>query len=506
MPPLFYRNGLLIIAGAAMHILALTFGWFYLAWVCLVPVFIVTQNIREKKTFFYAGAWYGFFFGCLALFWLPLTVLSLAQGTVAKAVLAGILGLGVYVLFYGVVIWTFSLLKKKTGGIAVNALLMAAIWTCGDFLLSSVSDGMPWFSLGISNTLLGNLYAVQPAEYGGMLLMGFLVVAVNYLLAYYYVTKQWKKMVIPVGVVTLYIVAGYLILYNFRQRWTASGAPVSVALISSNIPNTEPWNAENGNDLINGLLKLNEQALYTRPDLVLWPEAIVPWTYRPEDDFVKAILKGTTLLPATCHIMGMNTFVTQNELYNSAYCFSQDGSVAGRYDKHYLVSLAEKPIRLLSRLLLRTGQEVYYRPGESEKTIPFSQHKIGVLICNEVFVPAAARAAVKEGAEFLVSLASDALVASSISVINQQFFRSRLRAVETRKDIAVTCNMGISGMIAATGEVLYADRQNEGATHTVWLTPNKVAPSSYNLTMPTLYFSAIVILIFYFLIFKTTKT
>ena len=499
---LLSKNSLLIIAGAMMHASALGFGLFYTAWICLVPLFVFTYTLKGKRAF-YSGAAYGFVFACLALFWLPVTVLSLTQGTIAKALLTGLLAFGTYTVYYGAIIWFFSYLKRPGRNAYADALLIAAIWTISDFLMSSLSNGMPWYSMCIGNALLGNLYAIQPAEYGGISLLGFAVVFINYLFAHFFTAKQWKKMTIPAGAIIVYMTAGYLILSNFRLHYAPSGEPVKVALLSGNIPNSVPWNAENGNTLIKGLLQLNDEALRTQPDIVLWPESVVPWTYRPDDDFIKAILKSTALLPATYHIIGMGTSLSKNELYNSAYCFLPDGSIAGRYDKHYLVSMAEEPIRLLSWTLLKKNEEAYFKTGNGGNAITTSKGKIGVLICNEVFVSRAARASVQEGAEFLVSLASDAPVAMALGVVNQQFFRSRLRAVEVRKDIAVSCNMGISGMIAATGEILHSDRQEGGSTSSVVLTPNTMEPKSPHLSMITIYFSAIIILVFfYFLTFK----
>ena len=504
MGHLFTKNGLLIIAGAVLHTLALTFGLFYLSWVCLVPLFIATQHYKGKNAFV-VGAFYGIVFGCLALFWLPITVFSLIQGTIWKAILTGILALSACIVFYSLIIGSFSFLKRTNKNVYRIALLIASIWTVSDFLLSSISDGMPWFSMCIGNTLLDNLYAIQPAEFGGVQLLVFILVFINYLFSHYFIEKQWRKMIVPFGLIIVYMIVGYFIFYNFQQRWVPSGKQVKIALLNGNIAKTEEWSEETGNTLVRNLLNLNKEALLTKPDIVLWTESIVPWSYKPDDDFIKAILKNT--LPATYQIIGMNTEVTQNVLYNSAYCFLPDGTIVGRYDKHHLVSMAEQTMHLFSPSIQKKGEESYYKVGEGQRTITTLKGKIGVLICNEVFVPKAASAAVAEGAEFLVSLASDALVTSAVSVINQQFFRSRLRAVEVRKDIAVSCNMGISGMIAASGEVMYSERSNSGLVSAVLLQPNNLRPQYQYLKMIILLVS--IVSIIFFLLFnflKPTKT
>jgi len=501
MSRLFTKNRLLIILGVLLHTLALAYGLFYIAWICLVPLFIAIQQKKGKKAF-YAGAYYGFVFGCLALFWLPFTVLSLTQGTVAKAFFAGLLAFTVYTIFYGLLIWAFSILRGDKNHVFKNALLVSAIWTIADFLLSSISNGMPWFSMCIGNTLLGNLYAIQPAEYGGIALLGFVVVLINYLIAQYFLLKQWKKMLIPGGLVVAYIITGYFILSNFYKRWKPSEPPVTIALLNGNISHTEQWNKENGNILVKRLLSLNEEALSTHPDIVLWTESVVPWYYKANDDFLNVVLKNSD---SAYQIIGMNTGIAHNELYNSAYCFSSNGNVIGRYDKRYLISMAEQPMSFLGQSILKNEEDAYFEPGEGNRVLATSKGKIGVLICNEVFVAGAARGAVEEGAEFLVSLASDALVAIAPSVVNQQFFRSRLRAVEVRKDIAISCNKGISGIIAASGEILDSERSDEGFIQNIDVNPNSFKVKHQFIKIGIVYFSIFTIAFFSFLNLLKTK-
>ena len=42
--------------------------------------------------------------------------------------------------------------------------------------------------------------------------------------------------------------------------------------------------------------------------------------------------------------MGINSDHAENEVYNSVYCISPEGTVIGRYDKHYLLSFIEQPV------------------------------------------------------------------------------------------------------------------------------------------------------------------
>lgn len=498
-------KGLLAAVSAVLFVLALGLVQFYLAWICLVPLFMVQHGLKGKRSFF-LGLLFGFVFGVLALYWVPLAVADLSPAATGKSILTGILVFSIVALYYGLLCLGFSWLKSKKSALWTHALLMAALWTVGEFVLSVVFSSMPWFSVSIGNTLLGNLYVMQLAAFGGIHLLNFIVVLVNYLFAHYLLTRQWHRLAIPLAMILVYLGAGCGILYAFKQNSEISGKPVTVALLSGNIPQEETWNEANGNRMVADLLDLNRLALAARPDIVLWPESVVPWTYRPDDDLVQEILRETRLYGNAWHIIGLNTFLSANRLYNSAYCLQPDGRVAARHDKHYLVSMAEQPVTLFSLPILpEPGSYIYCEPGKEGTVAASPGGKAGLLICSEVYIPAPARAAVQNGAEFLVSLSNNDLFGSALGAVNQHFFRNRLRAVETRKDIAVSCNMGISGMFRATGELIARYPPDGGFTHPVVLQPNRNAPvpGFYSVLVLCLAFS--ILLIFFFLTFKNNR-
>lgn len=501
----FPRKALLTVVSAILFVLALGFVQFYLAWVCLVPFFIVLQSCTGKKAF-WLGALFGLVFGGLTLYWLPAAVLGLSVNALVKSIITGALVFSIVSVYYGLIALGFVFLKRKNGALWTNALLMAALWTVGEYLLSVVFSGMPWFSLSIGNTLLANLYAVQPAEFGGIHLLNFFTVFVNYLLAYYITGKRWSKIAVPVALVVGYLGLGYGILYNFEQRVRTSGQPATIALVSGNIPGDVTWNEANGNVLATGLLKLNYQALSTRPDLVLWPESTVPWNYRPDDDLIKEVLKDTEPYRGTYHIMGVSTYLSPNRLYNSAYCLRPDGSIAGRHDKHYLVSMAESPLTFFSMPFMKEDASyIYCEAGKEGSAIATPKGKAGVLICSELYIPDAARASVKNGAAFLVTLSNNALFGSALGAVHQQFYRNRLRAVEVRKDVAITCNMGISGMFSASGVLTALAWPDGGYTETVTIQPNTLVPVSSYFSVLIVYASMFLLLVFLYLTIKNPQ-
>lgn len=490
------RKNLFIVISAILYGLALNFVQFYLAWICLVPFFAAVKDDKQKASFS-SGALFGFLFYLAIYYWMPGAVFTISSDNIPGAVLVSLLVPAIMAAYFGLITLFFSIIRTKKKSLWTDAFLMAAIWTIGAYLLSVIFSGMPWFSYDIGNAIFDNLYAIQPAAFGGIHLLNFIVVFVNYLIAFFIIQNQWKKVFIPLSVVLIYLGIGWGILFSFRKQVVASVKPVSVALLSGNIPQDEKWNEETGDFLAKSFLTLNETALSTNPDIILWPEGIVPWPYSADDDLLKEVLKSSAPHADVCHIMGMKTEDSNKNMYNSAYCILPDGTVKGRHDKHFLVAMAERAIPFLSSSILKNSKERnYFRPGKDNGVITTPHGRIGVLICSELYVPEATETCVENGAGILVSLSDDVLFAGAPGIVRHQFFKNRLRAVEARKDIAASCNMGISGIIAATGEVVVMNDRDDGYTQTAMLYPNNFVTNSYLLSIVVLCISGLIILYF----------
>ena len=205
---------------------------------------------------------------------------------------------------------------------------------------------------------------------------------------------------------------------------------------------------------------VGERSAKEKPVMMLWSESAIPWTYRPDDDLVKELLSVSAPAKIT-HVLGMNTDYAGNVVYNSAYCLLPDGVIAGRYDKRIPLAYIETPwCGMLLPFFSANGYSV--QPGTREWPLATPYGNAGILICNESAVPAAAADMVRHGAQFLLNLSNDGWFRDTY-IADQHFYNARLRAVETRKDVAINSNNGWSGLIRADGRVVEASR-GEGVT------------------------------------------
>jgi apolipoprotein N-acyltransferase len=167
--------------------------------------------------------------------------------------------------------------------------------------------------------------------------------------------------------------------------------------------------------------------------------------------------------------------------YNSALFVRQDGKPLGRYDKIHCVPFGEyvpmrtvfpwmqifSPYKHDYSLECGVAQTRFVLPADNGKSFRF-----GVLICYEDSVPILARGyARNESAgppvDFLVNLTNDGWF-DGTEEHEQHLALSRFRAIETRRALIRSVNMGISAVIDANGRVV-------GLPSPTWRESKKVA-------------------------------
>ena len=444
---------------------------FLFSWICFVPLFICMMNSQPKQAF-RTGLLFGLVFSIFCFYWVIPGAEKFTGSSPIYGMLVWLIFAAFFSLFYGLILYVFSLLKNKkesTKGLWMNSFLIATLFTLAEFLLLQLSGNFPWLSVYAGNGLAANIYSIQPVAILGMSILTFIVVLVNYLFAYFIQKKEWKKCWIPVTTIALFVLTGFILLQNFQTK-SFTEKPFTVAILSENIPPEMKWDEQNGNALVNRILDLNRSAVALKPDMALWSESAIPWTYKKDDDLVNEILKTTTDKPIT-HVLGINTEYRNNIVFNSAYAIIPGGEVTGRYDKQYLLSIVEKPLSgFLMPFFSNAGFSVV-NDSIHDNPLNTAFGKAGILICNEAVMPAAAAIAVKKGAQFLLNMSNDGWF-SDTYIPRLHFYNARLRAVESRKDIVVNANNGISGLINASGEIVERERSEDPFVKMVYVQPN----------------------------------
>lgn len=444
MKTLRHPAAYLFLSGA-LAIGSIIFSSPVLSLVCLVPMLLVL--FRTGKISFSQGALFAFTNAVFLFSWM----IGGAERFTGSSNLYGIGAFLVAALFFsaywGGAVWLWGRYYQKVRQHAIlAALFLSAGWALAEELFFMLIPGLPWFSFRIGHGLSNNIFAIQYASVGGAGLISFLAVFSNVLLAQVLAQKAYRQLWKPTAALAAIALGGWLILFTFQNNSTPEGSFKAV-IATQNIAPEERWNEANGNALATQLIGLGKTAASHQPQLIVWSESLLPWTYQPHDDLTGELLKAA---PGSAQLIGMNTEAGTESVYNSAYYFEPGGKVAAVYHKQQPLAFIEKPmLGVLFPFLSSGGFAV--KEGAKPSIIRTAVGKAGILICNESIIPSLGRRAVLDSARFLVNSSNDGWISDSY-LAEAHWLQARLRAVETRKDVVVNSNRGYSGIIYASGK------------------------------------------------------
>lgn len=413
---------------------------FLLAWLAFVPVFIPLFK-RATLSPFRAGLIMGATLACCAFAWMIPGIQSFTGLSAAYGVLLFLICVLLFSIGCATVLWLAFRIP--------HPLYIAAVLTLAEMVLQWAAGGLPWFLFHTGNAVSANLYAIQPAAVIGVTGISFIIVWVNALAAKAIANRNYTLLWLPGSLVIGYICWGWLLLVLF-ERSINSTSGFTISILKQDIPPEVQWDQNNGNTLVQQLLLQERQCIAQKPNLILWSESAIPWTYSPNDELIQELLHNSDAANIS-HILGMNTAIANDVVCNSAYCLLPGGKQAGRYDKKTPLLFIEQPWRgLLLPFFSANGYSVL--PGKNNLPLTTPYGKAGILICNESALSEAAASIVKQGAQFLLNLSNDGWFRNT-HLAASHFYNARLRAVETRKDLAINSNNGRCGLVSASGRI-----------------------------------------------------
>ncbi len=432
------------------------FDLFPLAFVALglLLVLVKTYPGRGFRLGFLAGL--SFFF--LLLYWL--TGVMTRFGGLPLPAAVGILALlsAYLALYLGVPVYLFEQLELYETSI-LNALIFAGLVVLFEYLRGFIFGGFPWGLLGASQYRFLNL--IQAADLGGVYLISFLVVLINYaffaLLTDY--RRAWRVEAFVMVIFLLFLIYGH---FERQKDW--SGKPFEVGLIQGNIPQDIKWDKAFKETSLKRYFELSEEALGHGAQVLIWPETAVPFYFFPDQGLGRKIIAWSQAHeePLLFGAPRLRFYQDRVEVYNSLFLVAK-GRVQGIYDKQHLVPFGEYvPLEnvfpFLRTFAVASGD---YQPGPMGGPLRLSRHKVfGPLICFESVFPWLARKQVQKGATVLVIVTNDAWFGRSAGPY-QHFAQAVFRAIENRRYILRAANTGISGVISPTGEILLATKLEE---------------------------------------------
>jgi apolipoprotein N-acyltransferase len=465
-------------------------AWGWLGWVALVPLLALVRATASRRRIGLA-AWVA----GLAFYWPVLQWIRVADDRMYATWAA----LAMYCSFYVPIgIGLVRLLDRRTRLPLV--VTFPAVWTGLEYVRAHALTGFPWYFLG--HTQHAFLALTQVADLGGAYAVTVLVAAVNVLFFEWLCRAAWfrRLLVLPQPVsdrrpllvqsaAVLVVLAAVLAYGAWRLEQNDFAEGPVVALIQSNLDQrvkiaaSAVPGADAATTMVRHNTRLTDYACSQprRPDLIVWPETSVPddWVeispqlsdaqvpspLRSEEAETQKQARGVAKRWKTHALLGVNGKVLGPDervrRYNSAALIMPDGRQCSRYDKMHRVPFGEYvPLRDWMPWMDQFAPYDYdysVQIGEQFTRFALGNYHFGVVICYEDTDPYLARQYVDPGVnepkvDFLLNISNDGWF-NGTSEHEEHLAICRFRAIECRRAVARSVNMGISGVIDGNGRV-----------------------------------------------------
>ncbi|MEK7338373.1 MAG: apolipoprotein N-acyltransferase [candidate division NC10 bacterium] len=464
------RWALALLSGALLASAFPPLDWWPAAFLGLHPLLLAVAGQPPARS-----AWLGFAsgmaFALLSIPWVVVTMVRYGQMPWWGAV-AVLLALSAYLACYPAA-FTFALSRfpLPPAAFPVGA---AALWTALEYLRTYALSGFPWNLLGYSQ--LPNLAFAQMASVTGVYGVSFLLVLASAALAVPFLPgvprrRAWAI----VGAAALLVAAAHGVGAWALRGTDGAVPPLRVGVVQGNFEQALKWTPDALDRTLDTYARLSTQAAAAGADLIVWPETAAPLLLRHDParlHQVRALAESLgrpLLVGAPDRAAGEPV-----RLKNSAMLLGPDGRLLAKYDKMHLVPFGEYvPLRsvlfFVDKLATGIGDFV---PGEFRTLFRLPAGAFAVSICFEVIFPAEVRAAVADGAEFLVNITNDAWFGRSAAPA-QHLRMAAFRALETRRYLARAANTGISALVDPYGRILASTHLFEEAVLVRGLTPRR---------------------------------
>jgi len=438
----------------------------------LIPLMAAVEGVRWRQAL-YLGWLFGFVFWVAAIPWIGYTVKTFGGVGWPVALLALAIAAGLCAVPMALMAAVVALVAPRSGAAVV--LTWGAAWVAQEGFRTNlfIFGGFPWVLLG--SALSDHPVLVQSAAWGGVGLTSFLLAALNAVL-FVAMTRgaRTTRLVWLVGAVTAataLVVAGGMRVAGIPEGETLLRAGVVQPNVEQKLRWEEGTAGKQWSDLVAQTRRL---VMQDRPDLVLWPESAVPYSWPWDADYREAL---TALCRELDVAILVNTVWSDDPgradapYYNAALLVTKDGASLPPYEKQRLVPFGEYvPLASLLRSVGPISRAVpgAFTPAERGKLLTLGEVRLGGAVCYEVVYPWIAREAARAGAQVLFTLTNDAWY-GKMGARRQHWQAAVLRAVETGRPLVRAAITGISGAVDPAGRVLVTIGPDEKGSFAVSL-------------------------------------
>ena len=259
------------------------------------------------------------------------------------------------------------------------------------------------------------------------------------------------------------IAAMNLFMFNLKVPGENKIGILDLAIVQGSVPRSGLLFNEQKMAVLQYHVKETDALLNTNTrnfDAILWPENSIdidPFSNKNAGQLIQSVLQqyGKPLISGA--VLQKNSGLSNSVLLWDP----QSGQVESSYQKSILVPFGEYlPFRdLLSKYIKRfqlIPQD--FIPGSKSNNLELGNNSISPIICFEVAWNKTLVEQILEGGELISVHTNNATYAFS-NQIDQQFMISRIRAIETGREVVVTATTGTSAHIDRHGKILWSSKE-----------------------------------------------
>jgi apolipoprotein N-acyltransferase len=473
--------GVALISAALLVFSFPDFNLWLLAWVSLVPLFLIIARNAQPWRSFYLGWLFGsaFFYG--SCYWLTYSMIHFGGIQRWLAFLLLIPGAVLLGIFPAVFIFGLALAIRKWGVIAL--FLSPLFWSALEWTRLE-STGQLWNALGYSQAYHPSL--IQLARWGGVYMVGFLIVLVNAAIGFALLNRSVRALAITTAAVLLVTLVIFISngTPSLRQLKVSEEVAAVVVAIQPNVPMDLVKSEEEMGMLVARHFEMSESALRqlpndARPRLVIWPESPMNFAYGG-DLRLQEMIATFARANKTAVLLNSQEAAPNDGIYNSALLINEEGRLVAQYDKIRLLPFGEYvPLpRWLPGTGLIRAMVGDFTPGTNYQLMRVGNVQAGVFICIESAYPSIARRFTAEGADMLINISNDGYLGPT-AVMRQHLANAVFRAVENGRPLLRVTNTGITAFITPAGEVREPTQHFKPEVRTWTIARSSSTPSFY---------------------------
>jgi len=446
-------DGIAAIVSSVLLILSFpNSGYWPLAWVGLVPLLVVVALRPSPRRSFFLGWLTGavFFYG--SCYWLTYSMIH--YGGISRW--TAYLLLAPAPIFVGLFPGVFALvLARAIRAWGTRALFFAPfVWSALEWGRLGLT-GQLWNAIGYSQAYQPIL--IQPARWGGVYAIGFLIVSISAAVAFLFIKRNPRSLLVT-GLVLLSVALVMVASQSSPTNSTSQTMEAVVVALQPNVPMDIVKSSEEMQVLIGRHVSMSETALKHLPNdgtprLVVWPESPMNFAYGNDSQLRELLVRFATT-NQTAVLFNSQEAAPNDGIYNSAIMVNQQGRLIAQYDKIRLMPFGEYvPLPRWMPGASMVGTIVGdFTPGTKYTLMKVGDIRAGVFICIESAYPSIARSFTQDGADVLINISNDGYLGPT-AVMRQHLANVVFRAVENGRPILRVTNSGITAYITPQGEV-----------------------------------------------------